>query len=496
MKFKYTALGASNQKLVGVLDAESLDAAREQLHKMGMSVVAINEVSEEEAAKVETKESVAEKKQEGITTFYFVSKDLQGKEVNGTIDSKDPNMAFRRLLTEYQFDVVDLYPEGAPDPAAASLKPQFEEWKKEMEEEGYDLSHKKTAGTKGELEEGEGEVVNEEIIAEMDQFIINTKKILSDHKDRYSDPLIREIEKTLGELERVRASNNLKHITKICNTLYELISNPDQAETAETATGTVKEDYDKTMQALSGNGFITNSFQFLELHNIQKKLARFEKFQTVLAKAQKVFRRSKAEEIDKNLANRIKRRRSKWFSKIRRKLAKKEAASPGLFLVISKFFGFLAAPNIIMRRARKQDMTKAFKSWREGRKQKKTAKKTKPAPGQAPTEEALPAEEIEESKRDYSGFFMELDSFVGWLLLFYIGYFFLVSFSLEKNIGLPKEFILRTVGSPLIINISIFLIVAHLTFTLKLRFFRSNFLGSVFLFFFMFGIYTILIANF
>ena len=125
MKFKYTALGANNQKLEGILDAESLDAAREQLHKMALSVVAINKVSEEELAAQAQKPAEA-RVAEGITTYYFLAKDPQQKEVNGTIDSKDAYSGFRRLITEYRFEVLDLYPESATDPTAASYKSKFE----------------------------------------------------------------------------------------------------------------------------------------------------------------------------------------------------------------------------------------------------------------------------------------------------------------------------------------------------------------------------------
>lgn len=492
MKFKYTALGANNQKLEGVLEAESLDAAREQLHKMGLSVVAINEVSAEEAAAAAAeKQKAVETKpgEEAITTYYFLAQDPQKKQVNGTIDSKDAYSAFRRLLTEYRFEILDLYPQNAADPAAETSKAKFEEWKRQMEDEGIDLTQKPTAGTKGEMEE-EGEKMSKEIVEEMDQFIINTKKILSEHSDQYSDDFLREIKKTLNDLERIRASNNLKHITKICNNLYELISNPDALKTGEDEGE--ETDYQDAVSKLKGSGFVANRFQFQQLHNLQKKLARFEKVQQFIAKFKKIVNRKKATEIDQNLSSKLKSRRSRWLSKLTRSIkSKKTGERPTFFGVISKFFAFIKAPNTILRRARKQDMLKAVHEWKKYRKMPKKEK--------APTKDvtmAMEKETAERVKKDFSGFFMELDSFVGWLLFFYIAYFFLVSFAIEKNVGLPKELVLKTLGTPLIINISIFLVIAHLAFTLKIRFFRSNFLGSLFLFFLSFGIYSILIANF
>ena len=211
MKFKYTALGASNQKLEGVLEAESINVAREELHKMGMSIVGIDEVTAEEAAVIAERKASPPPEDAGIVTYYFLAKDPLGKEVNGTIDSKDPSSAYRRLITEYQFNILDLYPQTSADPVAESLKPQFEEWNRALEDEGIDLSRKKISKIGGDFEE-EGVEMSAEVVSEIDQFIINTKKILSQYTAQYSDALLTEIENTLGELERVRSSNNLNHI--------------------------------------------------------------------------------------------------------------------------------------------------------------------------------------------------------------------------------------------------------------------------------------------
>jgi len=502
-KFKYTTLSLNNQKLEGVLEADSIELAREELHKMNLSVVAINEVTAEEAAKAESQEVTDTKKKEGITTYYFIAKDFQGKEVNGTIDSKDPYLAFRRLLTEYQFEIVDLYPSGAVSPETESLKGKFTEWKETMEGEGIDTTRRVSSGTKGELSEDDNSA-NKAISEELDRFIINAKKILGDHHDQYSEPFFREVEKTLNELERVRASNNLKHITKICNTLYELIANPDAA-TADIETD---EDYKKTLSALKGSGFISNRLNFMKLHSLQKKSARFEKAQLAIARLYKDLSKKKSEEIERGFMARLKGKRAHWMNQLTRNLkGSGEATRTTLFTVIAKLYNYLTAPNPILRSARRSDLRKSFEKWRIDRKKPKEAPKADSAaqsgapsaPG-APAPKAAgsqPENEIPgDEKRDFSSFFTEVDSFVGWLLFFYIGYFFLADFAIEKNVGLPEELVIKTLVSPLIVNICIFLVFAHLILTLKTKYFRANFLGSLFLFFLGFGIYTLLIVNF
>ena len=493
MKLKYTALGNNSQKLEGVLDADSIEAGRDELHKMGLAIIAINEVSEEEAA--HSKNSATEaKKQEGISTFYFLAQDSQRKEVNGTIDSKSANSAFRRLMLEYGFEVLNLYPEGASNPEAASLQPQFSMWKLEMEDEGIDLNKRKISQRKGELEESEK--MDVEVINEIDQFIINTKALVDKHSQKYSDAFLREIKKTLGELEKIRASNNLKHITKVCNNLYELISNPDQIELASDNEAESEAAYQEAISRLKSNGFVSNPFQFLESQNLEKRFP-------VLGKAHELVNRigeklGRKKEAQKNAQQ---RKRNRFLGRILRKLhGKSDDESPRFIVVIKKFFSYLTASSPILRRAKKQEMLKSFKAWKNQRKQvaltKKTDREAKKSDHPIVDQKTQKAGAEVRPKKDYSLFFMELDSFVGWLLFFYLLYFYLSGFAIEKNIGLPQEIVLKSFNSPLIINISILLLMAHLTLNLKIRYFRSNFLGSLFLFFLSIGTYALLMVNF
>ena len=90
----------------------------------------------------------------------------------------------------------------------------------------------------------------------------------------------------------------------------------------------------------------------------------------------------------------------------------------------------------------------------------------------------------------------EIDSFISWLLCFYIIYFFLVNFALEKNTGLNSEFVIKTFKTPLILNITILLLIFHFALRVKSIYLRGNILASLFLLFLSIGSYIILIVNF
>ncbi|QQR84176.1 hypothetical protein IPJ72_03245 [Candidatus Peregrinibacteria bacterium] len=66
------------------------------------------------------------------------------------------------------------------------------------------------------------------MVKEVDEVIHLTKKTLLDHPDLFSQELKRLIDNKIAELERVRTSNNSKHIAEIANALYEALEHPDQ----------------------------------------------------------------------------------------------------------------------------------------------------------------------------------------------------------------------------------------------------------------------------
>ncbi|MBU1623080.1 MAG: hypothetical protein KJ597_05905, partial [Nanoarchaeota archaeon] len=480
MNFSYTALSSDNQKLTGVLDSGSLEAAKEELHKMGVSIISINEISAEEFEKLKTEEDV-KRVESGVQTFMFEAIDPNGKAINGTIDAKDDYLAYRRLITEYNFKVNALYPPTATDAEKEASKQKIEEWYGRLKEEGYEEKV-----TKGELESRGGEI-DKEIVKEIDQFIINSKKVLEEHQENFSSEFLRQIEKTLGELERIRTSNNLKHISEVCNQLYELISHPDQLAEGQEIKDTV---YQGIIKQMEGSAIIRKEF------DVYAKAVGLQKIQGLFNRIIKKLRGITGKKVTPKIPGEIKPPKkgvSEWLGKIvKGKNEEKVPTGPGFVDIIKKLFSYFSAPNAVLRQTRKTELSKAWNDWRG----KKPVGAPMGAPiGEEPIKMRPEAEEkvaATPKKLDFTSFFAELDSFVGWLLFFYIAFLFLVNFSLEKAVGLPYDFVIKTLKSPLILNITILLLCAHLLFKLKNEYFRRNFVGSLFLLFFGFGLYFLL----
>lgn len=460
MKFSYVAIGSDNQKLTGNLEAKSLEIARNQLHKMNLSVIALNKVEAHQADVAANISKSAEpiqskvKPEAELITYYFVAKDPQGKEVNGTIDANEPYLAYKRLMTDYQFQLIELAPYSADGNHGTSLVRYFENWNQKLAEEGQNIHPQKTAFVKNETEEQKPQM-GDEVAAEIDQFISKTKRLLAEHSEGYSKAFLAQIEAMLGNLERIRSSNNLNHIAKVCREIYDLVSNPDLSNADKDEAK--KAHYQEMIAELKENSFLGH---------------------------ETLMESTKASGGLKGIRG--------LFSKIHGQLDQNQAlpsvpttklpvTPPKRMELLKAYFSLTIERNPILKQAKRQAYEKLLREKEIFKVQQSSLQKAShPVSG----------------PKDFTAMFMEIDSFVGWLLFFYLAYFFVASFSLERNIGLSQALVAKTLSSPFVINVCIFLLFSHLLLTLKIRLFRQNILGSLFLFFLGYGAYALIISNF
>lgn len=493
MKFQYTALTRDNKKIAGVLDVPDRETAEAELHKMGVAIIGVREISAEEYERFQT-EQEAIKVKKGIKAFQFLALDTNGKEVEGTIDALDDFSAYQRLREEYRFTVTNLYLSSAtPEEKerAKSLITGFEDQLKRAQSMVKKEEKRLTAKESEQLTE---ESINEEIVAEIDRVIINARKALEAHGDLFSIDLRSEIEATLGELERIRSSNNIKHITEVSNNLYSLLSNPDRAE-GEKAQ-------DENYQALIGE--IQNSALVKKQFEIYKKALEasgLKKIFISISNRLKDLTTPKAgEEKKPNFASRFKVKLNRYLeTRSQKQIAKinlraQKPKSP-FSLFFEKLGDYFRASSPILKRTRRKELYLAFKTLITGKRPEvvgPTAKESKGITSKPGAKTGVGPE----PKKMFSGLFIEADSFVAWLLSFYIIYFFLIDFSIEKDIGLSREFIYKTLKTPLLFDISVFLLLVHFTLRFRNLHFRHNIFASLFLFFFSIGFYILLMVNF
>ncbi len=222
MKFSYIALNPDHQKLTGVLSAESLDEAREKLHVLQLSIVSLqveDDTTEEDG-------DLPGAEQEGIVTFVFHVVDPKQNEVRGTIDAPDRKTAFRRLMTEYKFRVISLCDAVIPEEIqeeegqkglaeiAAEVEDEFGISEKDLLESGVEIETHVTESA---------EEARKEIVANVEEIVARAEEILERFNEELTGDEVREIKNKIDTLMRIRLSNNLKYIQDLADELLVAI---------------------------------------------------------------------------------------------------------------------------------------------------------------------------------------------------------------------------------------------------------------------------------
>jgi len=349
-----------------------------------------------------------------------------------------------------------------------------------------------------ELEDREV-VVDEKIEKEISIIIEKTKKALEGHKELFTLNYLKKINETLGELERIRKSNNIGHISEVANQIYKYLRHPDNINKGEV----VGEVYKGIMESMRENALVKKNFEYEGKNGLDQIKLAFKKIGNQIKKLKKTKNDKVIEGKNENNLERI-------LNKITEEREDNQNKTTILKL-IKLLWSVISAPNKIVRATRRHELANAFSQWKGQKKQSKpqAASQSESQPDFLQKHELtsnldskidpLSKSPIKPDTGKFSKFeflFIELDSFLGWLLFFYISYFFLISFSLEKGIGLPSDFVIKTLKSPLILNITIFLVFSHLILRIKNLHFKRNTMSSMFLFLFGYGFYVLLISNF
>lgn len=213
MRFKYTSTNAEGKQLTGVINAPSEEAARTELNKLGFSILEIKEAAE------------TDQPQEGLQKFEFEAIDKNGKKIKGSIPAKEPLFAYKRLIEEYSFAVHYLAPENASEAEKAQLK---QSGTQALQTE-YELEKQKQTEKAAEhaIETPEFLEEKKRVDAEVDLIVEKIKTILSQYEGKISPDKKSEIEGYMDKLLRIKSSNNLEYIK---NTGVELLQKIQEEE--------------------------------------------------------------------------------------------------------------------------------------------------------------------------------------------------------------------------------------------------------------------------
>lgn len=438
MQFQYTATNTEGKELTGVINSDSEENARKQLNDLGFSILEISE----------TQTALPEKG--NLEKYEFEAIDKTGKQIKGTIPAKTPLLAYKRLANEYHFTIDYLAPLNATPEEKINLRQTgTQELKNQYE---LDQNQKQSPIDNALTEDPQFLMEKEMLIQEVNNVLQKVKFLLAQYETKISPTKRAEIEGTIDKLLRIKSSNNLDYIR---HTSTELLKKIQEDEIFLTAS-----DHESERQQV--------------MRESQKMMLELSK------------KSSAQVDISMQIKNSIE------------KLEEKFKGSPMAFLLhplsaIKK--GLTNTPEI--QQLKTQLNVLRTQRWAAIKIALKTSKESKNAAWQNVKEIRTEEKEIqkklyqEKHQRDNSNliikrekhvyFLEELNTFTGWLLFFYLMYYFVGHYvttqglALKPILGIP----FNMEHSALFKYLLAIVFILHTNLSLKLNFFSRSKTASI-----------------
>lgn len=211
-KYQYNVINQENKALSGTISAPDEQSARAELNQLGFSVIGMVEIPE-----------TAEQAQEGpsMPVFEFAGIDKTLKRVVGTIQAEDRYNAFKRLVTEYAFEVEYLVDQNLPEAQKTEEKAKgVFELQNQMDEE-LQVLQKKVSGENQDMKEFEEK--QEILKAQVDFVLKKVKEMLDLYENEMKRETKEQIRKYVDKILRIKSSTNLDYIRKTCEELLTFL---------------------------------------------------------------------------------------------------------------------------------------------------------------------------------------------------------------------------------------------------------------------------------
>ncbi len=457
-KYRYIVINTENQQLNGTIGAPDEQSARRELNELGFSVVSMAEIKEEELA------AAAE-----MPVFEFAGIDKNGKRVIGTIQAEDRFSAYKRLITEYTFVVEyviddklsEAEKEGERQKGAYDLQSMLEE-----EQAG---TQKKETGEEKELREFEKE---QQVLKTQIDFVLNkVREMLDLYEKDMKFETKEKIRSIVNKLLRIRTSTNLDYIRKTAEELLTFLQKEELFMNEEThmkeRTKMLVQAKSLTMQlkrtkSKTSLGFTDGLRQWRKEHILENPKPSFAEKAYNLLISPIIGTGHETE----NVAN------------TRRDIITINNQ------IIQYLMLYMQAPNPAYKAETKEGLMRLMSDRKKMKKQLKDArmelKKQRRAAGELTFVERL--------RND-------LFAFSGWLLAFYLIYYFASIYLTSKNFGIAAvPYVFYIFKSSFLKYFLATLFLFHSALSIKLNFFRKSEIATIVIApFFIFGTILILL---
>jgi len=475
--FHYTVANKENKKLSGSIEAADEAIARTQLNNLGFSILEIIEAPIE--TPTETLNATQDSTQQQVTEpvenlpkdhkkFTFEAINNQGQKITGTIVSLDELGAFRRLNKEYELTVTAIYAENATDDQIADAKTkgtyalnQILEQEKEL----TDLGNKDLITQDRVKKEIEVRTRVEFILKQVNELLLEYDQDITPDKHK-------EINQQIDKLLRIKSSTNLDYIIATAEELLEFIKNIEIS---------IKEkNYLEKRTKLK-----------LQIKNMLAKLHETGKPKTLSEDIVKTIQSWQQKNIQKTV-------KIPWYIN----------AANNALTAIKKFFEvpeeirvlksqiknfntqLLEYIKIYIKEPAKEYKQKAREAivsiWEMRKKTIAQLKEVKERIREEKKKTKQDSTKIKVKEEAGIGILEDFSEFTGWLLAFYLAYYFVSLYAITKDFGfggldqIPRLLNFYSTSIFKYILITVFLL--HASFTIKNNFFQKSKIASLIIF--------------
>lgn len=441
--FKYTVSNKEGKKLNGTVEAPDENTARTELNNLDFSIIQLQETTE--LPKVDT----------GLIKYIFEAIDKNSKLVGGSIPAKDPDEAAQKLASEYELNVSAIWQEGAtPEQIVAARKEGQTKFQNQLRPQS-----KNTATPEKTPEENLAEEKRTQFIKTKIETILKAVNELLKNFDQDLAPDQKvEINKKIDKLLRIKNSTNVDYILDSANDLLKFLENQErllketshkekrfefQVSTQRLLHELNKDDHKKTFsEDLLGK---INTWQKTHITNPENASAGARIINSILNPIKELF--ITPPEI--------------LVIKEQIKIYNKQ-----IWEFIKLYF---KEPTPEYKEKVKNSIKTVWQARKQAKKNLRKVKEELKAIKQA--------NKIEEHLM--FSFIQELNALTGWLLAFYVIYYFVSLYVNTKNFGLteiPNG--LNVYQSHLFKYILITIFLLHSATALKINFFRNSIIAN------------------
>lgn len=448
--FSYTVANKEGRKLNGNVEAADESTARSELNNLGFSIISLSVNNE------------APSQTSNLGKFVFEAIDKNSRLITGTVPSKSEEEALTKLNSEYNLTVTAIWKEGATQEEISEAR------KKAPHIQSLAKNHETTIPT---ITKSLEDIKKEEFIKSKIEYILKeVTDLLKNFEQEIDLDQKAEINRRIDKILRIKNSTNLDYIQASAEELLLFIQKQEESLKLKGKTDKEFELKVKTRELM--NTLNKGEHQKTFGEDISQKVSIwYEKH---------ITNNKKPHFWERLLATILLSIKDLFFTP-----PEISVLQENIKVYNKQIFEFIKLYFKEPTKEYKEKVKASIKSlWQHRQETKKEIKEIKKALHTSSPEEAnIPKEHFTMS------FLEEINTLTGWLLVFYIGYYFVALYLTTKDFGiatLPNAFYIFDSRIFKYLLVTIFLL--HAATALKINFFRrSKIANVVLLILFFFG---------